>query len=389
MTTLSIGDTVAFKSHPYNSTLKEKLITSEIIGEHLMTPPLMVVIETLFHSKGSYDDKSGNEVLQNKSYSAKCLWYNSSLHQFEETWIHQNELKKITCENDPISITSEEFKDWKDYKFRLVSLRTLKQELGKEKRSERKEGTIKRDQITHYLEFVSPIMELIEIRKFEIKETQFDPKKNSDRKKGFPQFIAKCKWYNPKGSKYSEKFLPLEALNLIPQIDPELFDSISDIIGEENFIFIEKMFGDIEKKFLFKPSLLYKSGYYYLTGYNILNNKEESIALDNDIAHKQIETPFGETWPLFDADQKLITVDTFINTNIEIENYWRIKYENYLGEVTTRTITPKSIGNEYATNIGEKTVNYLTANCHWRNAERHFRFDRIRSIQVIEIPSKK
>jgi hypothetical protein len=98
MTTLSIGDTVAFRSHPYNSSSEGKLIISQIIGEHLMAPPIMVIIETLFHSKGSYDEKSGNEILPKKSSSVKCLWYNSSLHQFEDAWLHQEELKKVTCE---------------------------------------------------------------------------------------------------------------------------------------------------------------------------------------------------------------------------------------------------------------------------------------------------
>ncbi|WPR76020.1 hypothetical protein [Algoriphagus sp. NG3] len=385
MTTLSIGDTVAFKSHPYNSSSNEKLITSEIVGEHLMTPPLMVVIETLYHLKGSYDDKSGNEILPKKSHSVKCLWYNSSLHQFEETWLQQNELKKVICDYNEINITSEEFKDWKDLKYQLVSLRTIKQELEKEKRSARKEGSTKKDQITHYLEFVSPVMELLEIKKYEIKEAQFDPK-NGERKKGFPKFIAKCKWYNPKGSKYSERFLPLEALNIIPEIKSDTLDSISKIIEEENYIYDVKIVNEIERKYLFKPTLLHKSGYYYLSGYNILTNKEGSIQLENK-EYANAANIFGETWPMFTIERKMISIVAFIEANIEVENYWLIKYENYHGEVTSRTITPKTINEDQIAN-GEETsiVKYLTAHCHLRTAERHFRFDRIRSIQVIQIP---
>jgi len=386
MTTLSIGDTVAFRSHPYNSSSKGKLIISQIIGEHLMTPPLMVIIETLFHSKGSYDEKSGNEILPKKSSSVKCLWYNSSLHQFEEAWLHQEELKKVTCEYDQIIITSEESKHWKHLRNSLVSLRTLKQELGKEKRSAKKDGIKESHQISHHLEYVSPVMELIEIRKFEIKESQFDPK-TGDRKKDFPQFIAKCKWYNPKGSKFSERFLPVETLNLIPEIDTKIFDLISNIIEEEIFVYVEKKIGEIVRKFLFKPSLLHKSGYYYLSGYNILNNKDESVYLDDDINPILVENPFTETWPKFDPDRKLIPKENFINANIEVENFWRIKYENYHSEVTSRTITPKAIGTDKISIDNEtSTIKYLTAHCHLRNAERHFRFDRIRSIQVIEIP---
>lgn len=387
MTTLSIGDTVAFKSHPFHSTSKGELITSEIIGEHLMTPPLMVVIETLYHFKGSYDDKSGNEILPKKSHSAKCLWYNSSLHQFEETWLPQNELKKVICDYKEINITSEEFIDWKDLKHELVSLRTLKQELGKEKRSARKEGSTKKDQITHYLEFVSPVMELLEIKKFEIKEAQFDAK-NGERKKGFPKFIAKCKWYNPKGSKYSERFFPLEALNLIPEIKSDTLDSISKIIEEENYIYELKIVNEIEKGYLFKPTLLHKSGYYYLSGYNILNNKEGSVQLENK-KYMNSANIFGETWPKFDNESKLILKEDFININLKLtgEIFWLIKYENYHGEVTSRTITPQTIYEDQISNGKETSiVKYLKAHCHLRSAERHFRFDRIRSIQVIKIP---
>ncbi|WP_075349679.1 WYL domain-containing protein [Algoriphagus marinus] len=381
MITLSIGDTVAFKSHPYHSTSDGKLITSEIIGEHLMTPPLMVVIETLHHFKGSYDDKSGNEILPKKSHSAKCLWYNSSLHQFEETWIHQNELKKLPCESDPSPINSEEYNDWKAFKSRLVSLKTLKQELGKEKRSIRKEGANKRDQVTHYLEFVSPVMELLEIKKFEIKEAQFDPK-NGERKKGFPKFVAKCKWYNPKGSKYSERFIPLEALNLIPEIEIEKFDLISKIKDEGIFIYLP----ETNKKYLFKPNILFKSGYYYLTGYNLLSNEQASVLLVNDQTLIMVENPFDDNWPKFDAANKLIQKEDFIKANLK-EEYWIIKYENYHGEVTTRTIVPKSIGTDEVLLEGVKsTVNYLIADCQLRNAERNFRFERIRSIQVIKLP---
>lgn len=386
MTTLSIGDTVAFKSHPYNSTSEEKLITSEIIGEHLMTPPLMVVIEILHHSKGSYDDKSGNEILPKKSHSAKCLWYNSSLHQFEEAWLPQKELKKVTCDYDSINITTEEFKDWKDLKHSLVSLRTLKQELGKEKRSAKKDGIKEGYQTTHYLEYVSPVMELIEIRKFEIKESQFDPK-TGEQKKDFPQFVAKCKWYNPKGSKFSERFIPVEALNQIPELNQESLDSIYNILEQEIFIYSEKMTDKSLENCLFKPSLLNKSGYYYFSGYNILNNKEQTIVLDKKTAYIPVENPFSETWPMFTTDHKLISIETFIKANIEVVNYWRIKYENYHGEVTSRTITPKAIGTDEITIDGTtSTTKYLTADCHFRDAERHFRFDRIRSIQVIEIP---
>ncbi|RIW12163.1 WYL domain-containing protein [Algoriphagus lacus] len=386
MTALSIGDTVSFKSHPYHSTSLGELITSEIIGEHLMTPPLLVVIEILHHSKGSYDDKSGNEILPKKSQSAKCLWYNSSLHQFEEAWLPQKELKKVPCEYDSISITSEEFKDWKNLKHSLVSLRTLKQELGKEKRSAKKDGIKEGYQTTHYLEYVSPVMELIEIRKFEIKESQFDPK-TGEQKKDFPQYVAKCKWYNPKGGKFSERFIPVEALNQIPELNQESLDSIHNILEQEIFIYSEKMIDKSLKKYLFKPSLLYKSGYYYFSGYNILNNKEESIELNNKTTYIPVENPFTEIWPKFDGDHKLASIETFIKVNIEVSDYWRIKYENYHGEVTSRTITPKAIGtDEISTGGTTSTIKYLTAHCHLRDAERHFRFDRIRAIQIIEIP---
>jgi hypothetical protein len=229
-------------------------------------------------------------------------------------------------------------------------------------------------------------MQIIDIKKFESKEPAFD-QKSGKKKRTFPSFIAKCKWYHPKAEKYSEKFFPLEVLNLLPQYSDKQLTEINKWINEMTFLKLKEGV----RETVFKPKdLLFKSGYYYLSGFNFLTNKTETVELTPENIFEKLENPFIDKWPFFNGINKSLKPEYFVSAHEKTGNYIRIKYRSMEGIITKRTIKNYTlVDGSVFEEEKEKKVIYLKGYCYLRNSERHFRLDRVLSIEALNLTFKK
>ncbi|TWR27528.1 WYL domain-containing protein [Mucilaginibacter pallidiroseus] len=363
-----IGNTVVLQSHPFQENITSIIIS----GEFLMIPPIMIVTEIINHD----DDPEPKPV--NKY---KCIWFSSKRNQFVESNLLEGDLRLINLKE----IEEEELQLGS-----LVALKTLPVELGKERSFLHSEllqnSTKKTNTSSGLLTFVSPVMSVIEIVKH---NDEKDSKVSSDikRKKIYPENLVKCKWFDAAGEKFSEYLLPIESLLVIPKPNEELLSMLSKAISEDSYL----LTGDT----LLKPlQLSNRSGYFHLTYFDYVLNKNISKEIDQIIDPKIILNPFKTHAPIFKKRKKggkIILKQTIdINTLLEKalkrtdKKYLFIKYQDRFGQITTRTISRyELIEGEDDLSLKKSLIKYLRAFCHLRNADRNFRITSI--IEVSEL----
>lgn len=376
MENFALGDIVAFKSHPYSS-IQNSIFETVIAGESLSTPPLMVIGEILTHNRGSYDPKDGEEIYGKYSKSCKCIWFNHDQYQFEEVWLSEKQLKLIQKSED---ISHE------DLLHSNVIFKTASLETGKKKSPlSFKNGTETRV-VNPILSFVAPIMQVISIKKAEEKDPKYD-EKTGEPARITAKYLAKCKWFNPKGNKYSEKFLPLALLERVPVYGAELLEKISEMIRDLPTLHINEP--NSETPVLLQVSSSFcLNGRYYLQGFDLIRNKPHAFLINPDVDLPEIIKPTVESWPKFETN-KLISKENILSAHISEYKYFRIKYASFHGEVTTRTVEGQSISDfTIFKNSGDdepQKIKHFVGYCLLRNAERRFRLDRIQSIQVLNV----
>ncbi|WP_175632630.1 hypothetical protein [Pedobacter ghigonis] len=375
MSTFSIGSIVSLRTHPFREASTGIIIS----GEHLMTPPTMVVSEVI-----SKQEDDGEDA-QNRY---KCLWFSTKKNEFSEHWFSASELsahpQSDQREIDPI------------FKGSLVSLKNLQIEMGKRRsflqiESKVTGGRSQTNSIAAHMVFIPPVMLVLQVSEHDPSKL---PKGVSKKNKIFPTRIAKCKYYNAASEKYSEVVLPIEALLALPIISETLIGNLEQAIKQSSYLLI----GDV----VVKPINLYcKSGLYFITAFNFITLQNEEIALDKLGEFTLIATPFIKTAPGYlveeSGGQRLLkqslTVEQLIKDEIASngQHYLQIKYSDKFGNQTYRTI------DNYEILLGPDVeevlpkINYVRAYCNLRKAVRHFRMTGIleSSLLVIQAPNRR
>ena len=381
---MKIGALVTFQSHPFIDNNTSILIS----GEHLMITPIMVIVEILKIVKDEYSETDGIAIATKDNFHCKCIWFSSKNSQFEEAWFYSKTLNII--KEPEVSIPNQQgslIEISSNLVGKLVAFKTLNLEVGKQKSSLSNESTKdishRKTIISPLLSFVSPVMQITEIKENDSKDGRFDIK--SGRQKKFtPKYNVKCKWYNPSGEKFSEKILPIDALLLLPMLGSEKLTNVQQYIN--GVATILKM-----NKSLVKPlSISYRSGYYYLSYFDFVLNITDEIFID-DSTILELETQLYHSEA---PDFKLITshpgtewreVNTILNLvadSTSKNNYLRITYKDHSDKMTIRTLKNLVI---HTVLEDSNPTKYLEAYCHLRKSKRYFKIDRIIKAQQMNL----
>lgn len=392
MPLLKLGDILSLKSHPYengNTDIKISALAQ-------MTPPLLVVTEILNTSK-EFDTETGEK----KTMQIKCIFYSHKTHKFENYWFNPKQLKPIdfnSLSEDEISkeINTVDEVDLKNigiknprnssivdlkrkYLNHQVILKTCDYELGKQKTTFEKNENKSFQKINAHLDFLPPVLTVIDV-KLNGEKTSYNPK-TGNQKKISSFFLLKCKWYNPSSGAFSEDFLPIEAVEIIPEVLS--IDNVKTFIADKSLfrLDLEKPIeleggNKIHHTYIQATDLVFNHYKYKLKYFDLFKNKYSEIDL-SEVDFKRNQISFDdiilEKVPEYKKDKQDFT--SVKDYEFEIDKYYRITYSDVLGKVTRRLIFVK----EY---IKEKIV---IADCLLRNgAERHFRIkDGILKIEAL------
>ncbi|MGO4906312.1 hypothetical protein [Flavobacterium sp. W20_MBD1_R3] len=386
MSSIKIGAIFSLKNHPYsigNTDVKISAFAQ-------MTPPLLVVTEILNNPK-EFDTETGEK----KPKQIKCIFYSHKTHKFENYWFNPEQLTPITKkiitslpstddnnlveiktgdEDDLKSIGIENLKKTsiidlkKEFLNRQVILKSCDFELGKQKSTFEKNGNKSSQKINAHLDFVPPVLTVIDIKQNEEKTT-YNPK-SGNQKKVSSFFLLKCKWYNPSLGIFSEDFLPIEAVNLIPEI--QSIDEISVLISSNKFVKLEvdnyivlESGKILNHTYIKATDLVFNHYKYTLNYYDFFSSSYNKIDLSkvnlNGI-QVSLDDIILEKVPEYKKDKQDFTLSK--DYEFEKDKYYRITYKDAAGTVTERVIFVKDY-------IKGKIV---IADCLLRNGqERHFR----------------
>lgn len=369
MTKFSLGDSVVIQTHPFSESSNNIIIS----GEHLLTPPIMLIVEIINHSDSS---KTKNE---NKY---KCLWFSTKKNDFTTNWLQETDLKQLKNPNkltlDPISETD------------IVVLKSLNLELSKKRsflniESQISGGKKQTNSISSHLTFVSPVMIVCDIKDFDSTKL---PGGITKVNKIFPTKMVKCKYFNAALEKYSEVLIPIEALSKIPTIPNEIIDTIEKAITKKEYLKFERC--------IIKPLNLYnKSGNYFLTGFDFIDQANKDILLSEMEEFGITKKPYLNSAPSFRikliGGEKHIQADTDVKTFIlsaimeKNPKFLTIKYRDRFDVLTTRTIDNYEIVvSEDEEKRGLK-IDYLKAYCNLRKAIRHFKLKNILEVSKVDL----
>ena len=399
MVNIKIGDILTLKNHPYTSGNTQVKISA--LAQ--MTPPLLVVTEILNNSK-PFDALTGEKNIK----QIKCIFYSHKNHKFESYWFNTDQLKTILDQNENPSVSSTNkdtlheiktvdendlrglgikilkssslFDLKKEYINSQVILKSCDYELGKQKSTFEKNENKSSQKINAHLDFVPPVLTVIDVKLNDEKIT-YNPKTGNQNKIS-SYFYLKCKWYNPLSGAFSEDFLPIEAVNIIPEI--QSIDGVSILISSNNLLKLNinkhielQCSKTLNHTYIQATDLVFNHYKYKLKYFDFLKNiyseidlsevnlKDTQISLDNIITDKV---------PEFDPILKDFT--SIKDFTFEKDKYYRITYSDILGRVTDRVIFVKEF-------IKDKIV---IADCLLRNGEeRHFRIkDGIKKIEALD-----
>lgn len=388
MTHLSIGDLVCLQNHPY--LLKNQNI--KIAANAEMTPPIMIVGEIL--DKNEFNTLNGKQ----SEVQLRCYYYSTKDGKYIDKWIKAEQLKKLEIDKTYLDIGKLSDIDNYDIEFlkklylnKLVCLKSVDFELNKKKIFIDSSDGIRTNKENNHLEFLPPVMTIIDIVKNK-EEKKFSSTKPDHVEKDLSKYMFKCKWYNPKTSSYSEELIPSVILGIVNDQTKDL-EKINSGINENLYIIINlKNNFELEdsSKLVFnniiKPvELIYNHYYYKLNAFDYIKQKIASYPLDdiinNDslIDFRERTTVFGHTYPRYKTSFRPITANIF-NDN----EYYLIKYRDKFSKITTRII--KIIYKEPYTDPDTNIDHiFFVSNCLYRKGHiRHFNISQIlESTEII------
>ncbi|RAJ80267.1 hypothetical protein CLV59_105375 [Chitinophaga dinghuensis] len=372
-----IGSIVGLKSHPLRLDFSQENLV--IGGDAQSIPPLMVVVETLLEF----------EVLENSSEvkQCRCSWYSHKTHTFESEWFLVHLLFELPSKekevNDP-EISPEIGT--------MVRFKTTGIELGKKKSSIDFSGSSNSSNrsISSLLYFVAPVLQVIAI--IESNNKQLTNEKPRKKWREESKIQLKCKYFDINSNKFCEIILPLESIEIIQSVDESKIDCINGAILGNKCLRLTSMTPDVPEV-LIKPNIInYRSGLYYIEGFNFLTGKSAEYLLNgNNDTFKEQEFSLAKLPKFIPLSNGLFNVIKISKQSILELNpnfYWRIKYQDNNGSITDWTIhSPEVI------EVIEEKINsdnsipqiYVKAFCMLRNAHRHFKVDGIKEIVQLNI----
>ena len=386
-----IGEIVALLPHPYYKGLTDVVIS----GDHIPLSPLMIIGEVFKKSpivkevpqalksetitegvnlENVKTDETKREVVK---ILYKCFWYSNKKSNFDEAWLALENLKLIepTFEEQDLSIGD------------LVYFKTMELELQKLKSSFNIDisnvSNNERTVISPLLEFVSPIMQIIDIKSISETEKKTNLKKERHEKL-ISKGLAKCKWFNPGNGKISEGLLPIECLKKIKLISDEFLRQLNNSIKSGKVYKCE-----ISKtSTLFKPrKILYKNGSYYVSGLEYISNSVKEILVDKLDHALIVDNPILKTGPSFDdlskpeiSKQAMAELILLVEQAIQGKNYIKMVYRNRNEKVDSRVIS------KFVILLDEnKAKTFVQGYCHLRMELRTFRIERIQNLSVLNL----
>ena len=386
MDKLNIGDLVSLKSHPFN------IFNESLIGAFVdNTPPIMVISEVL--KSNSYDTESEEVDIETKKAKKLpnqylCYFYSSKTSTFEKHWFKENEIKKIDfdTENNQEKVTKTEDKVslLNKYKDNLVVLKSADLELSKKKTtwSRTKEEDINKTQA--FLEFLSPVMTVIEVVENQnFNKDRVNPK-NGEIKRESCKFLLKCKWFNPIKQTFSEEIIPYKILQLV-EFNSNKIEFIEKGINTKNvFQLIEKDLNislensrySFNKYIIELKEVVFQNHLMKIFYKNLINNKIESKIIENlEIidSEKEFKQFVDSEFPNYSNSE----YNNPLKLEWQKDKFYKIDYLDKKGKFTTRIITNCKV-EEFETEDEEKDVKFVIANCLLRDGKiRHFRVSNI------------
>ncbi|WBV58058.1 hypothetical protein PFY10_06340 [Chryseobacterium daecheongense] len=386
MSSFNIGDFVCLQNHPYLSS-NHKI---KIAANADMTPPIMIVGEIL--NKDEYNTSTGKQ----SEIQLRCYYYSTKEGKYIDKWIKAEQLKKLAAPETYLNI--DEFIKIDDFDLeylkslylnKMVCLKSVDFELNKKKIFIDSSDGIRTNKENNHLEFLPPVMTIIDIVKNK-EEKRFSSTKSDSIEKDLSKYIFKCKWYNPKTSSYSEEFIPSKILGFIVN-QTEFVEMIMAGIAENNFL-IASLKGkhileleDSPNKVInniIKPiEIIFNHYYYKINAFDYAKQKTSSYTIDNLYSLDFIEksTIFASTYPRYKTTFYPITENTFHE-----QEYCFIKYRDKFNKITNRTI--KVLYKEpYIDPESNEDSFFIVANCLLRNGHiRHFKLSQIlESTEII------
>ena len=372
----SIGDIVTLKSHPYSNGSTEIIIS----GDHIMLPPLMVVVEI-------YKAKQSFAGIKSEIFKYKCIWFSPKPYKFIHVEIDEDDLKLILKCASTINKNCLRRGD-------KIAFKTAPIELGKKKSSLTYEDNsvnagVGSTVINSLLSFLPPVLLIVDFEPHKTKHILTDKKLTPIR--AVPSIDVKFIYFDPTDDKVSTHTLPLEALDLIEEIDEKIILGLANIIERSGYVNIKTD----KSETLAKPrNVAYRGGYYFLRAYDYLSNKVEEIEILPSTVFAKIKSPFVNDVPKFDiAHKPESATPQFIANEISVaikdalagSSYIRIKYKNRNEQLSHRTLKNFDIIKVKESSID---VTYLVGYCLLRHDVRSFRVDRIQNIQALGLSFK-
>jgi predicted DNA-binding transcriptional regulator YafY len=389
----NLGDIVAVNTHPFFKGVEN----IQIGGDTALLPPLMVIVEVVKENEAIRDQSTGYQV--RSEYKCRCKWFSHKSYSFEEKWLNDEQLKLIQGANTPLVGTDLSYGD-------SITFTTHELESKKRKISTHFEDVYFGDNSTEHslknnvtinplLNYLPPVMQVCCIKPNECKEPLYDKKKGGEIRK-ISKLVVKCLWFNSSLNKYSEDFLPIEALMIIDSLLlKERLNDIKNAIKGNEFLKISR---DKKKTTIFKPkSFIYDGGYYQVRGYDYLLNRFDNFTLNDIINLEILDNPFKESAPVFNSTNLLLLTDKkaykkivtqsiidLINKAQGTDNYVRIHYKNRLDKFSIRSIKATNLIHNANSNIV-----FVTAFCESKEEDRTFRIDRIQQAEILELKFQK
>ncbi|WP_316795100.1 WYL domain-containing protein [Pedobacter agri] len=369
----NIGDVVALSTHPYFDNGFNVILSAD----HLLLSPLMVISEI---HKSTFTFRGKKE----KTFKYKCLWFSNKTNTFEHGEIEESDLKLVLSSETTIN---------KNFLTRgqRVAFKSTQMELGKKKSSLSYDDTTITEHagsstISSLLTFLPPIMQVVDILTH-ISRHQIENKAKEEIRK-VVSFDVKLNYFDPTNDKLGEVILPLESLELIQETDVKTLKLLNLAIKVSRHLLVN---WDGKTTILKPRNLGYRSGQYFLRGYDLLSNSIEEFAIMGGLELKPIRKPIIKAAPSFNIKTTpAAATPTYIENEIialvndakAYSSYIRIKYKNRNDKISHRTIKNYEI---ISVNEIGKDVSYLIGNCLLRHDNRSFRVDRIQSIEQLNL----
>ncbi len=359
-----LGDIVSLKSHPY----LENITDITISGDATHLPPLMVVIEI---------------IQNNESNMFTCLWFSHQKQRFESNVIKASSLKLIGKSTNFLSHEANVQGEMAYFTPSAYEIEKRKSSLSYNDAESHNHDNTK---ITALLSFLAPPLHIIGGVK------PNNQKVNNGNNVIRCTHAVNCMWYNTIHEKFSEQYIPLEALNLIPTIDDNIIKELHHSIkqGKTLIASIEEEIFLIEPKFITS-----RAGLYFLKGYDAINCKRIELPIKITCKFEHYNKPYIQRAPKlnvkenrasFTRENILSSIINLIESASLQKSYLRIKYKDFNDKVTTRTIKNYSLTE--AADDDTNTAIYISAYCMLRKAERTFKLERIQYVEQLIVNFK-